>query len=152
MHKRSYSLAVIGDKAPGGKLRHGLNALAPITCRGDGCPYWVTCRLTDPDRHIGEPCATVIAFVAYFTQGYCQEFQIDGDNIADMASVRRLVDLHIKMMRCDSLLASNPVLMRVVWDIDERPRPLMNPVSRYHILLLEEHGRVFSGLRAVTAV
>jgi hypothetical protein len=84
-------------------------------------------------------------------QGYCREFQIEDGNIADMARIRHLADLEVKLMRCDSLTAINPALVMVVWDKEERPRKVLNPILRYDLLLKKERSKVLGILRSAMA-
>lgn len=148
MNKRSYALVTAGGKAHAGKLRHGLNALAPLVCRGGNCPYQATCTVPDADRRVGAPCVTESDIVIYLTQGYCREFGVAADNSAVQAGVRHLVDIEIKRFRCNRLVAVNSAMVTITGDKDEQIHKRLNPLLKYDLLLLKEYGKVLGRLRA----
>jgi hypothetical protein len=67
-------------------------------------------------------------------------------------SIRHLVDIDVKLIRCDRLAAMSPELELIIWVKDEQPRKILNPLLRFHMLLLDERFRVLAGLRVATAV
>lgn len=138
--------ALAQGQSPQGKIKHGLNAYAPITCRGSNCPYKETCCIPDNDLVVGTPCVTEATIIAILSEQYCQKLQIEKDDIAGLTIIRHLIEIEIKLMRCNRLMALNPEPAHTIWE-DERPRRILNPVARYDLLLMREYSKVLSSLR-----
>ena len=148
MNTRSYKMPEIFN-VPGSRIKHGLNAYTPITCKGGDCPYKVTCDISDIEPFIGKPCIAEAAIIASLFVGYCREFQVDENDIANLTRIRHLIDLDIKLIRCNRLTAQYPALVCTVWDKGEGLSwNIINPIARYNILLMNERRKVLKGLIA----
>ena len=146
-HKRSYRMVYTAqDQAPKGKMKHGLNAYAPITCRGADCPYRETCKVPDSELSVREPCKIESVIVEHLFEDYCREFQINEGDVAGSTGIRHLIDVEIKLMRCNRLMAANPGLTYTIRE-DGRPRKILNPVARYDLLLMRDYNRIIDRLR-----
>ena len=145
MNRRSY--AGIPRQVSVGSLRHGLNSYAPLKCNGYDCPYRETCDTPNDFRIVGKPCAIESVLVSYLTSQYSIELQVATDDIARIAQVHHLVNLDIKLRRCNNLFAANPQLVITTYDEFEQPRKKLNPIARYELLLMYEHNKVLNKLR-----
>jgi hypothetical protein len=106
-----------------------------------------------PDDYmvVGMPCTMENTLVEILTAQYCRAFHVGEDDVADLARVKHLVDLEVKLVRCNRLTAIHPELVNTVWE-DGRPRRKLNPIARYDLLLMREHGKVLGSLQAVAMV
>jgi hypothetical protein len=69
-----------------------------------------------------------------------------------VARIRHLVDLDIKLSRCNQLIAANPEIVVATTDENGNPRKSLNPVYRFNLLLMGEHARALRSLREYNPV
>ena len=148
-NKRSYKM--FQESPCGGKIKHGLNSYAPITCTGSRCPYRETCDIPAADLVAGIPCVKEIALVVTLFARYCDYFQPGDDDTAALTKIRHLVDIEVKQIRCNRLMSVKPILY-VTEDERGNVRKTLNPLCDYELLLIEAHRRVLRDVRALTGV
>jgi hypothetical protein len=82
---------------------------------------------------------------------YCRDFHIQYDDIANVARVLLLVEIAIKMTRCNKLEAIYPHMIITTEDKNGRTHRKLNPIAKFHLMLFTEHSRVLREFLAAVA-
>jgi hypothetical protein len=151
MNKRLYKMLPVQESSPGGKTKHGLNSYAPIICRGTRCPYRKTCDIHEEDLSTGTVCVKEAAIIMSQYQKYCKYFRAKQRERLKVARINQLVDIEVKLIRCNRLMAVEPAVY-IIEDKYGNSHNELNPVCRYELLLLEEHSKVIKDLRSMTGI
>ena len=133
--------------APKRKTKPGLTA-GLLVCRGAECPYRGVCDI--PAEHLadlpaGYPCLHEIITSASLFERYCGEFRIGAGDAVDCEQIRQLVDVEIKILRCNKFTAINP---DIIYDTSEdgSGERRVHPVALYELRLMEQHRRLLKNL------
>jgi hypothetical protein len=129
------------------RLRHGLNALIPLICKDSNCPFKDTCDIPADLRTTGEPCTIESKVSSSLKTQYWAAFQVNRDDIETLSHIDHLVNVEIKLLRCNRLFTVHPALVLTTWEENEYPRKILNPIAQYELLFLKEWGRVLNKLR-----
>lgn len=86
-------------------------------------------------------------YSAYLADGCLREFAVEENDYINLARIRRLIDVDIKMTRCKLLFRANPEMVQITYDDDcDITQWRINPVERYSDTLLEERRRILKSL------
>lgn len=87
------------------RLSTGVSAVVPMKCTGDKCPFKDDCIYYQINKApIGRPCKLEYDLLAYHTQKFIEQFNIDPDNHTDIMLVQELSELLIYEMRIARIL------------------------------------------------
>lgn len=97
--------------------KNGLYARIPITCKGESCPYALTCALLEYDvAPYGEKCPNETSLIEKALEGYRHDFELDENaTFTDLTIVKNIVNCDIMMERAQSLLANKRVAIEQVY-------------------------------------
>jgi hypothetical protein len=146
IHKRSYGYKENEEQSQKSRIKHGLNALTPIICRKEDCPYRKTCNIPAETLIAGELCPNEMATIIVLAEGYLRDFDVEQDDYVNLTRIRHLIDVQVKIIRCNKLMAENPEMVQVIYDRNGYPHRRLNPVGRYYLLLLKEQSKVLRSL------
>ena len=134
------------------KHKHGLAAQIPIICKGAGCPYKAACNVPDNELVTGGRCVVEIATLITRFENYCKEFQVTENDVVDLGQIKHLVDLEVKLLRCNKAMAITPELVDEIVTAVERGQKYtkheIKPITQYEIQLLNQHSRILKDLAA----
>jgi hypothetical protein len=132
--------------------KHGIVSQIPLICKGPTCPYRETCSIPDADLDIMGRCVIEISTLISRFERYCEEFQITDADVVDLGQVKHLVDIEIKLLRCNQAMASSPQLVDDVVTAVQRGQKYtkkeINPITQYEIQLLNSHSKILKDLAA----
>ena len=148
INKRTYKAF---QNLPSGKIKHGLNAYAPMPCYANRCPYRVFCDINVEDMEPGMPCVVEAVFIVTRLENYCKHFQATADNYVIISAVQHLVNVEVKIMRCNRLMAMDT---RSTYKKETQygSREVLNPVYNAYFFLIREWSRVVGALRELTGI
>lgn len=85
----------------------GMYAKVPIVCKGEDCPYAVSCKLLPYGlAPTGEYCPVETAEIELRFKGYCDDFGIEDASFTDKNLIAHIIDCDIMMERAKSLIAA----------------------------------------------
>ena len=132
--------------------KHGITSQIPILCQGNKCPYKGTCDVPDNELVIGGRCIIEIATLITRFENYCNEFQVTDNDVVDLGQIKQLVDIEIKLLRCNKAMAATPELVdEVVTAVQhgyKYTKQEIKPVTQYEIQLLTQHSKILKDLAA----
>jgi hypothetical protein len=85
----------------------GVNASVAMICTDDECPFKATCWFYQHGKAPkGETCPIEAEMIAYHTQAFIREFNVNPDNHSELMLIQELVELLIYDTRLSQILAS----------------------------------------------
>lgn len=113
-------------------LRHmttGINSAIPMTCSGQQCPFATSCPYAQVQKApIGGPCAVESQLIAFWTERYMEEFDVNPEHLTEVYMVSELAEFNIYEKRVTQHLAEkHPTLMQdVVSGVDQTGQEIIN--------------------------
>jgi len=133
-------------------MKHGLVAQVPLVCKGGKCPYIDTCQIPEADRVDGSRCIAEIATLVTRFEKYCAEFNVQETDTVDLGQIKHLVDIEIKLFRCNQSIAANPEMVDEIVTAVQRGQKYtkkeLNPVTQYELQLFAQHSKILKDLAA----
>ncbi len=131
--------------------KHGMFANVPMVCKGKQCSLHKVCIIAVKDRPKGKRCPVEIAAIVDRYDKYCKELKIADDDYFDQSQVKDVVDIEVKLMRANGLLAiSGNFIEEVTAGIgengDEFKRPELHMATVYEEKLLSRKARILNDL------
>jgi hypothetical protein len=131
------------------KKKSALDSNGLLICRGVECPYRAVCDIPDEDIEaaVNGTCLKEVAVLVVRFAGYCKEFEIEDHDTVDIQQVRQLVDIEIKLIRCNKFTSANPhtIIYETAYGNGERK---LHPIALYELKLLNQHSRLLKDLVA----
>ena len=88
------------------KLSTGVNAVVPLTCVAEKCPFKNTCwYFQNGKAPIGKPCLVERDLLNYHTQRFFEEFNVHVEDHSEVMLIQELAELIIYEMRVSHVLA-----------------------------------------------
>ena len=128
-----------------------LNKNNLLICRGLNCPYRVSCHnpcdMSAADLATNPPCPAELAVWVVQYTNYCEAFGVGNSDAVDKEQINELVNLEIKIMRCNKYIAINP---KIIYETTENGIGVkkLNPIALYELKLLDQHSRILKALGA----
>ena len=135
--------------------KHGIMSQVPLLCKAKDCPYKSTCNIPDAELVPGSRCVVEIASLISRFENYCEEFMVQDTDTVDLGQVKHLVDIEIKLLRCNQAIAVSPKIIDDVITAVEHGQKYtkkeLNPITQYEIQLLAQHSKILKDLAATRA-
>lgn len=134
-------------------LKHGLFVNVPMVCKNDKCPLKEVCTIHPSQRPEGERCPIEIAAILDRFEKYCAELNVGEHDYFDQSLIKDLVDIEIKLMRANGLLATSAdFIEQVTVGIDEHgnvhTRPELHMATVYEEKLLARKAKILNDLNS----
>ena len=132
----------------------GMYAQIPLFCKGDGCPYGMSCQLLNCGlAPVAELCPIEVAKIQKLYDGYDQQFGLDTANQTDMNIVKEIIDHDIKIDRCRMALNKTGELVEEVFagvsqTGEEFKKPEVNKLIDVHDKLIRRRNELYSYMLA----
>lgn len=114
--------------------KHGMLADVPIICRGKTCPYDEACYIDKTERVEGTRCPIEVGTIIDLHRRYCAQMGINPDDVdparhtVDISLINELIELEIKLMRTQKLLAIDAdFVQEVVAEVDREGNAYTKP-------------------------
>ena len=131
-----------------GKAKNGLTASGLLVCKGGDCQYRTICDIPAEDLKdlpADYPCLHELMDFATLCVKYCDYFKIREGAAVDFEQVCQLVDVEIKLLRCNKFTATNPQIIYNTAE-DGSGEKKIHPVALYELRLMEQHSRLLKSL------
>lgn len=87
--------------------KFGIMSRIPLICQGPNCMFASSCMYKDDEAILGKKCPVEIGILSSFFDAYIESLGIDTMNISELSLVRDLVDIEIKLMRCQEAFSAS---------------------------------------------
>jgi len=118
-----------------------------IKIKGADCQYRAVCDIPAEDLKDlpeGYPCLHELLDFATLCVKYCDYFKIGEGAAVDFEQVCQLVDVEIKLLRCNKFTAINPEI--IYSDTEDGGTKKIHPVLLFELRLMKQHSRLLKAL------
>lgn len=147
------AMAEVSRHRQSANLKHGMFANTPMICKGSKCPLSDVCDIPIRRRPIHDRCPIEIATIMELYDRYCEELEIGPKDYLDQSNVKLLVDIDVKLMRANGILAiAGDFTQEVIFATDAKGNPFSRPelhkATEYEEQLLKQRVKILNDLNA----
>ena len=127
-----------------GRAKNGLTVSGLIVCKKTDCPYKKLCDISVEylnDLPADYPCLHELMESAILFIKYSAYFEIGEGDTVDFEQISELVDVEIKLLRCNKFMSLNPLITE-----DGHGEKKLHSVATYELRLMEQHSRLLKSL------
>ena len=121
-----------------------------LVCKSIECPYRTVCDIPAEDLEgtpTNFPCLHELIISTTQLVKYCEYFELKAGDTVDFEQIRQLVDIEVKLLRCDKFTAINPEMIYAPAE-DGSSEKKLHPVALHELSLMKAHSRLLKDLAA----